>query len=315
MFRKIIERLKPVLWHSFGENRLGVAVVFLLFFAGALLYGGAPFLGWVCFVIGAACCLEWALFWSRSSRVVGYVEGLGASGVGLAACWLGGVSDRPLAGMSFLVLGGVLFMLAGFAWRDKTRPWGQIGIGYLVIGAAGLNVFFLLQESYYQEMLVLLVALIVATDVGAWGAGKLVGGPRLLPAVSPGKTWAGFFGGLGAAQGVMLLGLGVGWSWSAVQTWFETAHGGGFGQALTEAAPPWVGQNPVDFFLFALGVSLVAQLADLWESSIKRQLGRKDSSRWLGAHGGFLDRFDSFLGVLVGLPLLEQLFFLFPPGL
>ena len=313
MSRKLNELLKQVLRRSFGENRLGVAVVLPLFFAGAL-YGGAPFLGWVCFVVGAACCLEWALFWSRSSRA-GYLEGLVGLSVGLAACWIGGASDKPLAGMSFLVLGGVLFMLVGFAWRDKTRPWGQIGIGYLVIGAAGLNVFFLLQESYYQAILVLLVALIVATDVGAWCAGKLIGGPRLLPAVSPGKTWAGFFGGLGAAQGVMVLGLGVGWSWSAVQTWLETAHGGGLGQALAEGAPPWAGQNPAGFFLFALGVSLVAQLADLWESSIKRQLNRKDSSRWLGAHGGFLDRFDSFLGVLVGLPLLEQVFFLFPPAL
>jgi phosphatidate cytidylyltransferase len=123
-----------------------------------------------------------------------------------------------------------------------------------------------------------LVAVIWATDIGAYLAGRLLGGAKLAPRISPGKTWSGSLGGLVLA---MLAGPLL-------------AGGSGFSLRALAAA---------------LLLSLCAQAGDLLESAIKRKLGVKDSGRTIPGHGGLFDRLDGFLAaapVAVILALLAH---------
>ncbi|MFC3267025.1 phosphatidate cytidylyltransferase, partial [Camelimonas abortus] len=112
-------------------------------------------------------------------------------------------------------------------------------------------------------------AVVWATDIGAYFAGKTFGGPKLWPAVSPGKTWSGFFGGAlcGCLAGVLVLAVWAGWS------------GAG-----------WIA-------LASLVASVAGQGGDLAESALKRRAGVKDSARIIPGHGGVLDRLDAFWAV------------------
>jgi phosphatidate cytidylyltransferase len=113
------------------------------------------------------------------------------------------------------------------------------------------------------------LATVWATDIGAFFAGRLIGGPRLAPTISPAKTWSGLFGGLTAAAMV--------------------AAGAGIAGLIPLSA---------GFLALGVGVSLVAQLGDLIESKFKRHFQVKDSGTLIPGHGGVLDRLDSLLTAL-----------------
>ena len=110
-----------------------------------------------------------------------------------------------------------------------------------------------------------LILVIWGTDIGAYAVGRLLGGAKLAPRISPGKTWSGALGGLvlGAACGAGLAAATLGDSGYA--------------------------------FSVGLVLSFVAQAGDLLESAIKRKLGVKDSARTIPGHGGLFDRLDGFL--------------------
>ena len=113
-----------------------------------------------------------------------------------------------------------------------------------------------------------------ATDTGALVFGKLIGGRKLWPAVSPGKTWAGTIGGSVTAMAVFSLYIA------------------------------FFSFNVVAALSFALGLSIVAHLGDLFESWVKRRFGTKDSGGLIPGHGGVLDRMDSMFACSVVLALL-----------
>lgn len=138
-----------------------------------------------------------------------------------------------------------------------------------VIIMAGTALLWLRQESVWPVLFV--VAVVVASDTSAYMAGRLIGGPKLAPRISPGKTRSGAVGGL---VGAVLMGGGI-----ALLSGL-----GGAGMALV-----WGG---------VLGVS--AQVGDLAESAMKRALGVKDSGTLLPGHGGLLDRFD---GLVIAAPV------------
>jgi phosphatidate cytidylyltransferase len=155
-------------------------------------------------------------------------------------------------------------------WSE--RRWALIGIVYLGVPAVA---FLALRDLPNGMQLVFwLVIVVVATDVFAYLTGRSLGGPKLAPKISPGKTWSGLVGG---TPGALILGAAVasmvGWSW---------LQGG----------------------LFALILALVAQSGDLFESFIKRRAGVKDSGRLIPGHGGVLDRFDGYLFAVPTLALL-----------
>ena len=110
------------------------------------------------------------------------------------------------------------------------------------------------------------MALIWACDIGAYFAGRSIGGPKLAPAVSPNKTWAGLAGGVIAA---------------GIFGWLLSAHVG-LDWRLAAASPL---------------LAVLAQLGDLFESAMKRRAGVKDSGNILPGHGGVLDRLDGLVPV------------------
>jgi phosphatidate cytidylyltransferase len=114
-----------------------------------------------------------------------------------------------------------------------------------------------------------------ASDIGAYFVGRTIGGRKLIPSVSPGKTVAGAVGGL-------VTSMLVAWAY---------AH-----WVLVPVAQ--LGFTPWGALLFGTLISAAAQVGDLFESLIKRESGMKDSSHIIPGHGGILDRFDSLIFVL-----------------
>ena len=173
-------------------------------------------------------------------------------------------------------------------WRMwRLNPGGHpalsllLGWGYMLAGAASLH--WLRSDGTVGLMDVLfLLAVVWSSDIGAYIAGRVLGGPKLAPRISPGKTWSGALGGLAAA---MLVGLLV----------------------SRQFAP-----GPVAHALLVAGVlSVASQLGDLLESACKRHFGVKDSSRLIPGHGGVFDRLD---GVLGAAPVAVALAWALGPG-
>ena len=177
---------------------------------------------------------------------------------------------------------GLLILAAGvpIIWWLYGR-FAAAGIPYAGLGAIAL-LWLRAQPSHGLYDTMFLIITIWATDVGAYLAGRLLGGPKLAPRISPGKTWSGSFGGL-------LI--------------------GGFSAALLAG-----GRHGVDFAALpaAFLLSFFAQGGDLLESAIKRHLGVKDSGRTIPGHGGLFDRLDGFLAAA---PLAAILVFLSHGGL
>lgn len=144
---------------------------------------------------------------------------------------------------------------------------------YALVVLAGCFAILLLRGLTGLEWFVWLVAVVIASDIAGYFAGRMLGGPKFWPRVSPKKTWSGTIAGWLAAG---LLGLGMG-----IVT--------GYGLALV----------PV-----AVLTAFAGQMGDIAESAVKRRAGVKDSSALIPGHGGVLDRFDAMLGAALFLFVL-----------
>lgn len=145
----------------------------------------------------------------------------------------------------------------------------------LLILLAGYGFSILRQDLGLIWMLWLLLV-VIASDVGGYVAGRLLGGPKFWPAISPKKTWSGTVAGwIGAA----LIGL-----------------------YFSQTYDLWGGLP-----LVSVLVAFAAQMGDIGESAIKRKTGIKDSSNLIPGHGGFMDRFDGMLGASLVVVLLVLL--------
>jgi phosphatidate cytidylyltransferase len=188
------------------------------------------------------------------------------------ALWTRGSNGKPLAAVATTAL-GVLYtggMLSfGYAVRYHDYAVGGVRIGSIDIAAGGV-------------LLALPVLLTWATDMGAFTVGRAMRGRKLMPSVSPGKTVSGAIGGIVA---------------SVVIAWLFVRF------ALRPAAQ--LAMTAAGTVLFAVVISVVAQVGDLVESLLKREAGVKDSSQLLPGHGGVLDRLDSLFFVL---PIAHLLF-------
>jgi phosphatidate cytidylyltransferase len=191
------------------------------------------------------------------------VSGAAMIAIALAAAYVGGYS--------FAVLAAAAATAVFYEWTRIARGWGPawyVG-GFLYALAAAVSLLWIRDRAYDGLALVLWIFLIVwGTDIGAYFTGRRIGGPKLAPAISPGKTWAGFYGGVVAATL-------VGGAWAA-----------------------FAGLHPVVLLLAPL-FAVAAQGGDLFESWMKRRAGVKDSGRWLPGHGGVFDRLDGLLPVAI----------------
>jgi phosphatidate cytidylyltransferase len=191
-----------------------------------------------------------------------------------ATIWLRGVEGKPL-GSAALTVFGVLYTagLLGFGYAIR---YHDIVAGYDVVGARNLALgAFTLRIPPGGVLLIFPLVLTWASDIGAYFVGRTIGGRKLMPSVSPGKTVSGALGGLVASMLVAYVFA----RWVLV----PFAH---------------LGFTPWGALLFGGLISVAAQVGDLFESLIKREGGVKDSSHIIPGHGGILDRFDSLIFVM-----------------
>ncbi len=187
-----------------------------------------------------------------------------------------GLADAGLAAALSVGVAVVLAFYDGeegaFAPRiTRDSLWIAAGVPYLAL--SGLSLILLRNDgSYGLAFVVYLLVVVWGMDIGGYLAGRLIGGPKLLPQISPNKTWAGLIGGMALAT---VLG-------------YATLYGFGL-------APNWSG------VLVAPALAVIAQAGDFFESWVKRRAGAKDSGTLIPGHGGLLDRIDGLLFAAMAL--------------
>lgn len=204
-------------------------------------------------------------------------------GVAGTALWFGGA-----AWMLFVmaVAAGVLWewraLALKFAAGPQAAAWIVAGMIYVGMGAAML--LFLRRPDTTMLPVLTLVGAVIATDVGAYFAGRTIGGPKIAPAISPSKTWAGLGGGIVGASLVVGAYLLAERGTMACDTgaWHCTSDSGLLASAIGAGAM----------------VAVVAQAGDFFESWMKRRAGVKDSGSLIPGHGGLFDRVDGLLAVM-----------------
>lgn len=184
----------------------------------------------------------------------------------LAAVWYG----FPWIDLVAAVAAPIIF----FEWSRLTRGAPVLRLLAWAYGLAALGALLWLrhQPGVGRETILWILVCIWATDIGAYFVGRMAGGAKLAPRISPGKTWSGLIGGMAwAAAGSAMMGYAFGLG--------ETVH-----LAIAGAA-----------------LAIVGQAGDLLESAAKRRAGVKDSGRLIPGHGGLLDRIDGLMAVLVAV--------------
>lgn len=247
---------------KFAETGLRAvsALVMAALALGALWVGGWLFAAfWT--VAGIAILWEW-------QNLVGG-EGVrtrlsvGAAAIALVA-GLGSLG-HPDAAITVLALAA---LAVGWLSRGQRAVWA--GAGVIYAGAMVLAVCVLRSSMFYGLVATLwLFAVVWTADIMAYFGGRLIGGPKLWPRISPGKTWSGFF--VGVVSGAIVSCI--------VALWLTTP-----GEA---SITPLV--------VLGLLTAAISQGGDLFESSVKRRFGAKDSSHVIPGHGGVMDRLDAFV--------------------
>ncbi|MBC7491892.1 MAG: phosphatidate cytidylyltransferase [Novosphingobium sp.] len=206
-----------------------------------------------------------------------------------SALWLGGYWWTAFVAAVAL---GVLWEWWGLVAAINQRPAGRLlwaisGLFYVGLAATVLiwpaiqdiqtarmmpeNAYSLGIWARFSFLLPLIVA-IVATDVGAYFAGRTIGGPKIAPRISPSKTWAGLAGGM----------IASGFAYAST-VW----------RLDSDWSPEWYWR----FVVAGAIIAVIAQSGDFFESWMKRRAGVKDSGSLIPGHGGFFDRVDGLLAV------------------
>lgn len=242
--------------------RIVSGVVMIVVAIAALAVGGTWF-----FLLVAAAALaiaaEWAgLMGADRSGIALTVAGAAAPMVALATPHVN-ISRLEVTGM--VLVAALLVAVLGWSLR--------LAAGVLYATLPVLALVFLRDQYNGITLALWTLAIVWATDIGAYFAGRAIGGPKLAPALSPNKTWAGLIGGMLSA---LLIGLLLAWVFN------------------------------LSFRLASLAalLAVAAQMGDLFESWLKRRAGVKDSGRLLPGHGGVMDRLDGALPVVIIVAML-----------
>ncbi len=189
--------------------------------------------------------------------------------VGLGAVAI--ILADPVRGL--VICAVAVLVLGVWEFAKNRRFWMAGGVIYALAPAIALAQ---IREAPNGLIMILLIFVIVwGTDIGAYFAGRTLGGPKLAPAISPKKTWSGFLGGLTAAiLGTLIL-----------LSFFQDID---------------LPLTMVSAGIMAGFLSVISQLGDLFESWIKRLFKVKDSGQLIPGHGGIMDRVDGLVVVAVG---------------
>ena len=259
----------PGQWTDLSD-RMGAGAVMVVIGLAGIWMGGHVFHALVALISGL---MVWELV------------GILRPGVRHLQLQLGGITGLAVFLAIYLPVGFALPILLapaliGFGQIERNRT---IYMSFTVmILLAGYGMMQVRDDLGFGWML-WLVLVVVVTDVVGYFAGRIIGGPKFWPAVSPKKTWAGTVAGwIGAAVVGLIFSINTG-----------------------------VG---VQLMGISIAVSMASQMGDMAESGMKRTMGVKDSSNLIPGHGGLMDRFDGMLGASLFLLIIGQ-FIGFPPGL
>lgn len=235
--------------------------------AFALAYAGPSYFAALVLVVALFISWEWGRMVRGVSTDLAFFVHAAAvvAAIVLAAC------GYAALGVAVLVTGAIILVPLVFGHGARLSALGVFYVGVPAVSLLWLR----LDEPYGLAAVLFIFAIVWTSDIAAYTAGRLIGGPRLWPRVSPKKTWAGLAGALLASAAVAALAALL----------------------LGDAAL-------LRLVLVGVGLSLVAQIGDLAESALKRLFGRKDASHLIPGHGGFMDRMDSIVTAAVAAGLL-----------
>lgn len=192
--------------------------------------------------------------------------------IAIGALWLGGLVFQVLCvAVAGLVLLEWWRLVERFAMTTGAKArWIIAGLIYVAVASLFLAD---LRRSQGFEGTLTVLSMIWATDIGAYIVGRSVGGRKIAPAISPSKTWAGLFGGMGAAGAV-----------------------GIFAASQTLTSVPM--EMLIGGAIAGFAIAIVAQAGDFFQSWMKRRADVKDSGTLLPGHGGVFDRVDGLIAVM-----------------
>jgi phosphatidate cytidylyltransferase len=231
---------------------------------GAAWAGVIPF---AVFVAGIGLAMSWE--WSRVVRGAGLDLPFAVHAIAVAAAVALAALGFAALGVAVLVIGTIIVLALEFGAHPIVSAGGVLYAGLPAVALLWLRA----DEPHGFKAILFIVLVVAATDTAAFVAGRLIGGPRLAPRISPNKTWSGLIGGVAAAGLTASL----------------------FGAVVS--APV------VALAVTGMLMGAVAQAGDLAESGLKRAFDVKDASQLLPGHGGFMDRMDGIVSVAVVVAL------------
>jgi phosphatidate cytidylyltransferase len=247
-------------WGDLGVRTLSAAVLIPAVLAD--VWAGGIWFHLFVALIGILMALEWVTIVHRGSPLQFALHAAGAM--------CGALLPLDVGLLGGLVAIAVLAALsAAVALREEAGGplWRYIGVVYVSLPPIALVI--LRDDPLHGVAAIILIMLMVwAADTLAYFSGRIIGGPRLAPAISPKKTWAGL---LGAMAGSAIAAFCVARALDLPSTWV--------------------------LVLIAAGLAIVEQAGDLFKSAMKRQYGVKDSGKLIPGHGGVIDRVDGLVAV------------------
>ncbi len=195
------------------------------------------------------------------------------------ALQLGGVAVLAVLLAIYLprLFAAPLLIAPAFVGYSQLKRYGALYSVFTLLVLSASYGMMHVRDDLGFGWLVWLVLIVVVTDVAGYFAGRMIGGPKFWPRVSPKKTWSG---------------TAAGWIAAGIVGLFFGMNSGAWGAVL----------------LASVVLSFASQMGDIAESAVKRKMGVKDSSSLIPGHGGVLDRFDGMLGASVAFLVIELAF-------
>ena len=215
-------------------------------------------------LLGAGLAWEWDMMFNKRQTVAGLW-------ITLAALLTAFISEDSPSFVLWIILMGTTLAF----WKSAGQLAFSLGTIYICLPLLALSSLYFTNGDDSRTLVLWLVFVVWATDVGGYVVGKMIGGPKLCPAISPKKTWAGL---IGAVLFAMMI--------AYVFALFLKAY---------EYVNLPIHHTTRLLVLSAGGLAIIAQIGDLFESFIKRRLSLKDSSDLIPGHGGLFDRVDGLI--------------------
>lgn len=259
--------------------RVASALILAPVVIGCIYYDAIPLYKCLLAVMATVLAWEWELMLSKKTSSVALIIATTA----VMTVFL--TAENPQLALAAILVGtGLVY------WKSKAA---SLAFGTLYIGLpmAALTYMYYINENNSKEIVLWLFFVVWATDIGGYVVGKSVGGPKIMPKISPKKTWAGLIGGVGFAAGVAYV-------FALYLKAYERIDAASFNQVCA-------------VLVISAGIlAVISQAGDFFESYIKRKLDLKDASNLIPGHGGLFDRVDGLLFAAVfaalGLVVVNQ---------